>query len=73
MRFAEAYGLWLERRWAEWFAALSGSIYVLFELIEIYERANWLSIGALLLSVGIVTLMTFSLLHARRGKERNAV
>jgi uncharacterized membrane protein (DUF2068 family) len=27
VRFAEAYGLWLERRWAEWLAALSGGIY----------------------------------------------
>ena len=26
VRFTEAYGLWFERRWAEWFAALSGAV-----------------------------------------------
>ena len=32
-RFVEGYGLWNERRWAEWFAVISGAIYVPFELI----------------------------------------
>ncbi len=26
-RFVEAYGLWNERHWAEWFAVISGAIY----------------------------------------------
>jgi uncharacterized membrane protein (DUF2068 family) len=72
VRFVEAYGLWFERQWAEWFAALSGSIYVPFELFEIYEHANWLSVGALLLNVVIVAVMAFSL-HGRRCKSLNAV
>src|SRR5205809_848404 len=28
VRLVEAYGLWYGRRWAEWFAAVSGAIYV---------------------------------------------
>ncbi|MCZ7627423.1 MAG: DUF2127 domain-containing protein [Candidatus Methylomirabilis sp.] len=35
VRFVEAYGLWLERRWAEWFAAVSGGIYIPFEIYEL--------------------------------------
>lgn len=73
VRLVEAYGLWFERQWAEWFAALSGGVYVPFELFEIYERANWLSIGALLVNVVIVSVMVFSLLHGRHGKSPNAV
>ena len=36
VRFIEAYGLWRDRAWAKWFAALSGAIYVPFELYELY-------------------------------------
>ena len=35
VRFVEAYGLWRERTWAEWFALISGALYVPF------ESTNW--------------------------------
>src|SRR5512145_2338015 len=35
IRFAEAYGLWLGRAWAEWLAAVSGAIYLPFEIMEL--------------------------------------
>ena len=35
VRFIEAYGLWQNRAWAKWFAALSGAIYVPLSLIHI--------------------------------------
>ena len=59
VRFIEAYGLWYARRWAEWFAALSGGIYVPFEIFELYERVTWLSLGALLLNSTIVAFMLY--------------
>ncbi len=37
IRFAEAAGLWLEKPWAEWFALISGCLYL---PIEIYELAH---------------------------------
>ena len=37
IRFAEAAGLWLEKQWAEWFALISGCLYL---PIEIYELAH---------------------------------
>ena len=40
VRFIEAYGLWNGRRWAEWFAAVSGVIYIPFELYDLFQRAN---------------------------------
>ena len=63
VRFIEAYGLWGGRRWAEWFAAISGGIYVPFELYELYSKATWLSLTALLANVLIVGLMVNTLLH----------
>ena len=35
VRFVEAYGLWNARVWAEWFAILSGMLYLPWEIYEI--------------------------------------
>ena len=32
VRFTEAYGLWKDRWWGEWLGALSGALYIPFEL-----------------------------------------
>jgi len=65
VRFIEAYGLWRERRWAEWFAAVSGGIYIPFEIYKLFHGEAWLSLGALLGNVVIVGLMIRALLHGR--------
>jgi uncharacterized membrane protein (DUF2068 family) len=64
VRFTEAYGLWHARRWAEWFAALSGGIYVPFEFFELSARVTWLSVGALALNLGIVAFMLYCVFSA---------
>lgn len=64
-RFVEAYGLWNERRWAEWFAAVSGSIYIPFEVYELVRGVNGLSLGILLVNVIIVGVM----INALRDKQ----
>jgi uncharacterized membrane protein (DUF2068 family) len=71
-RFIEAYGLWCGKRWAQWFAAASGAIYVPFELFELYERVTWLSLGALTLNLAIVAFMLYQLAHADGKKIANA-
>src|ERR1700733_10504700 len=35
LRFAEGYGLWKERTWAEWIAFLSGTLLLPFEVREL--------------------------------------
>jgi uncharacterized membrane protein (DUF2068 family) len=69
VRFAEAYGLWHERRWAEWLAALSGGVYVPVEVYELYHRANWYKAGALLLNLIVVAYMIWLLTENRRRKR----
>ena len=73
VRFCEAYGLWNGRRWAEWLAAGSGGIYVPFELYELFQGFNWLSVGALLVNMLIVGVMINTLLSARASETINAV
>jgi|SRR6185437_12895822 len=70
-RFIEAYGLWHAKRWAQWFAAVSGGIYVPFELFELYERVTWLSLGTLMLNPAIVAFMLCRLFHADGKKIEN--
>ncbi|ACF11788.1 conserved hypothetical protein [Chlorobaculum parvum NCIB 8327] len=65
MRFIEAYGLWFERRWAEWFALVSGGVYLPIELYEIARGFSWLKMGVLAINLIIVGYMAVLLI---RGK-----
>ncbi len=67
VRFAEAYGLWFGRRWAEWLAAASGAIYVPVEIYELARHVTWVRITALVLNVLIVAFMVFAL--SRRSRS----
>jgi uncharacterized membrane protein (DUF2068 family) len=65
-RLLEAYGLWFQKTWAEWVAAISGGIYIPFEVYEIARGKGWVAIAALIINVAIVGIMVWSL-H-RRGR-----
>ena len=57
VRFIEAYGLWRERRWAEWLAAIGGVIYVPFELYHLWLQVTPVKVGLLAVNVVIVAYM----------------
>lgn len=61
LRFIEAWGLWKARTWAEWLAALSGGVYIPFEIAELWQRPSWWSFIVLSLNVGIVAFMAYCL------------
>jgi uncharacterized membrane protein (DUF2068 family) len=67
MRFIEAYGLWFARRWAEWFALLSGGVYLPIELYELTKGFAWLKIGLVLINLIVVFYM--ALVLKRSGQE----
>lgn len=73
VRFVEAYGLWRGRRWAEWFAAVGGGIYIPFELYELFQGINWLSLGALVANVLIVGLMVNALLRNQPAVSQKVI
>lgn len=68
VRWVEAYGLWLGRRWAEWFAVASGAIYVPVEVYEIAHGPNWTKIVLLVANVCIVAYLTYVLWRSMRGR-----
>jgi uncharacterized membrane protein (DUF2068 family) len=65
VRLTESYGLWFERRWAEWLAALSGAIYIPFEIVEIWREVSWVSLGVFGINVLIVGYMSWVLYRSR--------
>ena len=69
VRFIEAFGLWHEKRWAEWFATVSGAIYIPFEIYEMVVGFQWLYLGALFVNIAVVGLMLAVLFYPRFGKS----
>ncbi len=72
VRFLEAYGLWRSRAWAEWLAAVSGAIYVPFELYELYKGLSWIKLAALFLNIAVVAYMCYALWRSRGKAGRPA-
>jgi uncharacterized membrane protein (DUF2068 family) len=68
LRFVESYGLARERRWAEWFAAISGGIYIPFEIEHLVRGDFWLSLVALAVNIVVVGVMVRALLRHRPGE-----
>jgi uncharacterized membrane protein (DUF2068 family) len=67
VRMMEAVGLWLRKRWAEWFGALTGGMYIPIEIYEIARGVTWPKVTVLTVNVGVVTYLLFVLV--RNGKN----
>lgn len=68
VRFVEAYGLFGEKAWAEVLAAVSGGIYVPFEIAGLVARPTWH--GALLLAVNLAVVALMVVALWRRRQQR---
>lgn len=71
VRFVEACGLYGEKAWAEVLAAVSGAIYVPFEIAELVRRPTWHGALLLVFNLFVVALMVSALLQ-RRKLQRSA-
>lgn len=65
VRWLEAYGLWKEKAWAEWLAALSGALYIPLEVAHLVHRPSLINAGVLLANIGVVGFMAFQLWRRR--------
>ena len=66
VRFIEAWGLWNRRVWAEWFALLSGALYLPWEVLKVAERPNWQHVGILAANLCILLYMLRIRIRAAR-------
>lgn len=58
VRFVEGYGLWRDRRWAEWFGAVSGAVYLPLEIYKLWEGVTWMRVAILLVNAIVVFYLT---------------
>ena len=66
IRFVEAYGLWQQMQWAEWFGLLSGAMYIPLEIFETSREFTWPRITVLLVNLGVVGYLGDALLKSRK-------
>ena len=57
---AEAFGLWLEKRWAEYLTAIATAGFLPFELHELLDRVTAFRIGALIVNVVVLVYLVWS-------------
>ncbi len=67
IRVAEAYGLWFGREWAEWLGAVSGFIYVPFEIYALTKSVTALKLATLGINLLVVTVLSEALWRRRRA------
>ncbi len=65
IRFVEAYGLWFARTWAEWFALISGALYLPFETYELVRRPTLVHAAVLIVNLAIVLYMLYLRISAQ--------
>jgi uncharacterized membrane protein (DUF2068 family) len=66
VRFVEAFGLWRQRRWAEWLSVVSGGIYLPIEVYEIAVHVSWPTVLTLAVNLVIVLYMAHTILKGRK-------
>jgi len=65
VRFAEACGLWWERRWAEWLGVVTAAVYIPFEAEALLRRPGAEPLVALVLNLTVVLYLAWVLLAGR--------
>lgn len=71
-RLAESVGLWHERRWAEWLGAVTGAVYVPFELAALVRHPGMEPLVALGINLGVVVYLGARIWGAQRDRWRSA-
>ncbi|HEV7674112.1 MAG TPA: DUF2127 domain-containing protein [Candidatus Angelobacter sp.] len=70
IRFVEAVGLWLEKRWAEWFALISGCLYIPIEIYELAHHATPIKWAIFATNLLIVTYLAWLLRDLHNDRKR---
>jgi uncharacterized membrane protein (DUF2068 family) len=65
IRITEGYGLWRDRAWAEWLAALSGGVYLPLEVSHLAQHTTAINGMVLIGNVTVVAYMVHRLWRRR--------
>jgi len=67
VRFIEAYGLWYFKTWAEWFAIISGGIYIPIEIIGLFRHATIIKGSVFIINLFIVLYLIYIQILIRKS------
>ena len=71
LQIVEGVGLWMLKRWGEYFAVVATSLFIPLEVYELVEKVTWLRIAALLVNLAAVAYLLLSKrLFGVRGGHR---
>jgi uncharacterized membrane protein (DUF2068 family) len=59
LQVIEAVGLWLVKRWGEYFAVVATSIFLPLEIYELTEKITVLRVGALVINIAAVIWLVY--------------
>jgi uncharacterized membrane protein (DUF2068 family) len=70
IELVEGIGLWLGKRWGEYFAMVATSVFLPYEIYDLTVKLTWLRVGALAINVLLVVYLIWTkrLLGVRGGK-----
>ena len=68
LRFIEATGLWLGKAWGEYLGALSGGIYIPFEVMHFIDQPSWMNAFIVTLNAVIVGYLAYALWQRHQSK-----
>jgi len=71
VRLIEAYGLWREREWAQWFSLLSTALYLPPELYWMLIHPSWLKCAVLAINIVIFLFMVSLRVNGSRRVVRS--
>jgi uncharacterized membrane protein (DUF2068 family) len=57
LRFVKAWGLWRERRWAQWFALVGTATYLPVEIYEFIHTHHWVAVLVFAVNLLIVAVL----------------
>jgi uncharacterized membrane protein (DUF2068 family) len=69
LRFVEAYGLWAERHWAEWFAVISAGLYLPLEVNHLLRHPTEVTVAVTTLNVAIIIYLVRLLMQQRARRK----
>jgi uncharacterized membrane protein (DUF2068 family) len=67
----EGIGLWLVKRWAEWFSVIITSSLVPVEIYEIYRHPSPIKCLVLILNIAVVGYLLYRIRHERQDVHKN--
>jgi uncharacterized membrane protein (DUF2068 family) len=71
IELTEGIGLWLGKRWGEYFAMVATSVFLPYEIYDLTVKVTWLRLVAVIINLLLVVYLIWSkrLLGVRGGKR----